>query len=242
MVASGLAFEDIHDLIGIRVIVDDVRDCYGVLGLVHTMWPPIQGRFKDYIAMPKFNFYQSLHTTVVGPMGRPSRCRSAHRRCTSAPRPGSPPTGGTRRMAGATGEFPVVQDIRDMHDEAEDPTPSSSRTSSSTSTRTRCSPSRPKGDVKTLPKGATPVDFAYRIHTDVGHRCQGAKVNGRLVPLSTELESGDIVQIITSKAQDAHPSSRTGSTSSSPREPHRRSRHGSRGNAVKAPSPKDVKP
>jgi GTP diphosphokinase / guanosine-3',5'-bis(diphosphate) 3'-diphosphatase len=205
MVSSGLAFADIHDLIGIRVIVAELRDCYGVLGLVHTMWPPIQGRFKDYIAMPKFNFYQSLHTTVVGPDGKALevqiRTQEMHERAETGIaahwryKEGSP----------SGGELPAVSDIREMQDEAEDPAEFLENLKLDLY-QEEVFALTPKGDVKTLPMGATPVDFAYRVHTDVGHRCIGAKVNGRLVPLSTQLESGDIVEILTSKAQDAHPS------------------------------------
>ena len=205
MVASGLAFEDIHDLIGIRVIVDDVRDCYAALGLVHTLWPPIQGRFKDYIAMPKFNFYQSLHTTVVGPEGKALevqiRTHEMHERAEAGI------AAHWRYKEGSTGDddLPVLQDIQDIQDDAEDPTEFLENLKLDLY-QDEVFALTPRGDVKTLPKGATPVDFAYRIHTDVGHRCSGAKVNGRLVPLSTELESGDIVEIITSRSQDAHPS------------------------------------
>lgn len=205
MVTSGLAFEDIHDLIGIRVIVDDVRDCYGVLGLVHTMWPPIQGRFKDYIAMPKFNFYQSLHTTVVGPNGKALevqiRTQEMHERAETGI------AAHWRYKEGGTGDSQLlaVQDIRDIHEESEDPAEFLENLKLDLY-QEEVFALTPKGDVKTLPKGATPVDFAYRVHTDVGHRCIGAKVNGRLVPLSTELESGDIVEVLTSRAQDAHPS------------------------------------
>ncbi len=206
MVASGLAFEEIHDLIGIRVIVDDMRDCYAVLGLVHTMWPPIQGRFKDYIAMPKFNFYQSLHTTVVGPDGKPLevqiRTSEMHERAeTGIAAHWRYKEGGS----GGADELPVVQSIKDMHDDADDPAEFLENLKLDLY-QDEVFALTPKGDVKTLPKGATPVDFAYRIHTDVGHRCTGAKVNGRLVPLSTELESGDIVEVLTSKSEDAHPS------------------------------------
>ena len=205
MVASGLAFEDIHDLIGIRVIVDEVRDCYAVLGLVHTMWPPIQGRFKDYIAMPKFNFYQSLHTTVVGPDGKALevqiRTQEMHERAET----GIAAHWRYKEEITAGGDLPGLDEIREMHEEAEDPAEFLENLKLDLY-QDEVFALTPKGDVKTLPKGATPVDFAYRIHTDVGHSCVGAKVNGRLVPLSTELESGDIVSIITSKAQDAHPS------------------------------------
>ena len=206
MVASGLEFADIHDLIGIRIIVDEVKDCYGVLGLIHTMWPPIQGRFKDYIAMPKFNFYQSLHTTVVGPDGKALevqiRTKEMHERAEAGIA-----AHWRYKEGGGSGndELPVVADIRDLQDDAEDPEEFLENLKLDLY-QDEVFALTPRGDVKVLPKGATPVDFAYRVHTDVGHRCAGARVNGRLVPLSTELESGDIVEIITSKAQDAHPS------------------------------------
>lgn len=205
MVASGLAFEEIHDLIGIRIIVNEVPDCYAALGLVHTMWPPIQGRFKDYIAMPKFNFYQSLHTTVVGPGGKALevqiRTYEMHERAEAGI------AAHWRYKEGSTGDddLPVLQDIQEVQEDAEDPKEFLENLKLDLY-QDEVFALTPRGDVKTLPKGATPVDFAYRIHTDVGHRCSGAKVNGRLVPLSTELESGDIVEIITSRAQDAHPS------------------------------------
>ncbi|GMR02778.1 MAG: GTP pyrophosphokinase [Acidimicrobiia bacterium] len=205
MVASGLAFDEIHDLIGIRIIVNDIRDCYASLGLVHTMWPPIQGRFKDYIAMPKFNFYQSLHTTVVGPDGKglevQIRTNEMHERAEA----GIAAHWRYKEDEADEGELPALQEIQDLNEDAEDPTEFLENLKLDLY-QDEVFALTPRGDVKTLPKGATPVDFAYRIHTDVGHRCSGAKVNGRLVPLSTELESGDIVEIITSKAQDAHPS------------------------------------
>ncbi|MDK1018916.1 MAG: bifunctional (p)ppGpp synthetase/guanosine-3',5'-bis(diphosphate) 3'-pyrophosphohydrolase [Actinomycetota bacterium] len=205
MVASGLAFEDVHDLIGIRVIVAHVRDCYAALGLVHTMWPPIQGRFKDYVAMPKFNFYQSLHTTVVGPDGKPLevqiRTREMHERAEA----GIAAHWRYKTDPGDEEELILVQDIRELQEDAIDPEEFLQNLKLDLY-QDEVFALTPAGDVKVLPKGATPVDFAYRVHTDVGHRCAGARVNGRLVPLSTELESGDIVEILTSKAQDAHPS------------------------------------
>ncbi len=205
MVSSGLGFEDIHDLIGIRVIVGELRDCYGALGLVHSMWPPIQGRFKDYIAMPKFNFYQSLHTTVVGPDGKALevqiRTQEMHERAET----GIAAHWRYKEDGGGGGDLPGVAEIREMQEESEDPAEFLENLKLDLY-QEEVFALTPKGDVKTLPKGATPVDFAYRVHTDVGHRCIGAKVNGRLVPLSTHLESGDIVEILTSKAQDAHPS------------------------------------
>jgi GTP pyrophosphokinase len=204
MKTSGLAFEDIHDLIGIRIIVNDVRDCYAALGLVHTMWPPIQGRFKDYIAMPKFNFYQSIHTTVVGPGGKALevqiRTYEMHERAEAGI------AAHWRYKDGSSdGELPLLQDIQDLRDDHENPEEFLENLKLDLY-QDEVFALTPRGDVKTLPMGATPVDFAYRIHTDVGHRCSGAKVNGRLVPLSTQLESGDIVEILTSKSADARPS------------------------------------
>ena len=204
MMSSGLDFSEIYDLIGIRVIVPEVRDCYAALGLIHTLWPPIHGRFKDYIAMPKFNLYQSLHTTVVGPDGKAlevqirtaamhewaERGIAAHWRY---------------KEGDATGELPLMADLRFLQEESEDPAEFLANLKLDLY-QDEVFALTPKGNIITLPKGATPVDFAYRIHTDVGHRCVGAKVNGRLVPLATELVSGDIVEIITSKAQDARPS------------------------------------
>ncbi|HSF85042.1 MAG TPA: bifunctional (p)ppGpp synthetase/guanosine-3',5'-bis(diphosphate) 3'-pyrophosphohydrolase [Acidimicrobiia bacterium] len=204
MVSSGLAFDEIHDLIGIRVLVDDVKDCYATLGLVHTMWPPIHGRFKDYIAMPKFNLYQSLHTTVVGPDGKALevqiRTHEMHRRAEF----GIAAHWSYKEGAGSADDD-FVADLRFLHEESTDPEEFLNNLKLDLY-QEEVFALTPKGDVVTLPRGATPVDFAYRIHTDVGHRCVGAKVNGRLVPLHTELESGDIVEILTSKSQDAHPS------------------------------------
>ncbi|MCH7667627.1 MAG: bifunctional (p)ppGpp synthetase/guanosine-3',5'-bis(diphosphate) 3'-pyrophosphohydrolase [Acidobacteria bacterium] len=204
MVNSGLEFDDIHDLIGVRVRVTDTRDCYAVLGLVHTMWRPIAGRFKDYIATPKFNLYQSLHTTVVGPDGKALEVQirthemhymaeygiAAHWRYKEGP-------------SAAADEF--VADLRSLQEESSDPEEFLANLKLDLY-QDEVFAITPAGKVLTLPKGATPVDFAYLVHTDVGHTCVGAKVNGRLVPLATELESGDIVEVLTSKAQDAHPS------------------------------------
>jgi GTP diphosphokinase / guanosine-3',5'-bis(diphosphate) 3'-diphosphatase len=201
MVTSGLEFEDIHDLIGIRVLVDDNAGCYAVLGLVHSMWPPISGRFKDYIAIPKFNLYQSLHTTVVGSDGKPLevqiRTREMHRKAEY----GIAAHWRYKETGGA--EVPFVGDL--IHDEATDPQEFLSNLKLDLY-QDEVFALTPKGDVLTLPRGSTPVDFAYSIHTDVGHACVGSKVNGRLVALDTELASGDIVEIITSKGKDPRPS------------------------------------
>ena len=207
MVNSGLAFEDIHDLIGVRILVPEVKDCYAALGLIHTTWPPIQGRFKDYIATPKLNGYQSLHTTVVGPDGKPLevqiRTREMHQLAERgiaahwAYKEGEPHALEESLME----ELLASEASSDDEDFIVDFKGALFRAS-----QDEVYALTPRGDVLTLPGGATPVDFAYRIHTDVGHRCVGAKVNGRLVPLSSRLESGDIVEIITSKSKDARPS------------------------------------
>jgi GTP pyrophosphokinase len=205
MMDSGLAFEEIYDLIGIRIIVPEVRDCYAALGLIHTMWAPIHGRFKDYIAMPKFNLYQSLHTTVVGTDGKALevqiRTEEMHGRAES----GIAAHWRYKEGAGHPAQVPFADDLRFLDEESTDPADFLANLKLDLY-QDEVFALTPRGDVMTLPRGSTPVDFAYLIHTDVGHRCVGAKVNSRLVPLSSELESGDIVEIITSKAQDARPS------------------------------------
>jgi len=204
MVTTGLPFDKIHDLIGIRVIVDDVRDCYAALGLIHAVWPPVHGRFKDYIAMPKFNLYQSLHTTVIGPDGKPLevqlRTEDMHQRAEFGI------AAHWRYKEGISDDdLPWMADLRFLQDEYADPNEFLASLKLDLY-QDEVFVLTPGGDVKTLPRGATPVDFAYTVHTEVGHRCVGAKVNGRLVTLGTRLESGDIVEIVTSRAQDAGPS------------------------------------
>jgi GTP pyrophosphokinase len=205
MVDSGLPFDQIHDLIGIRLIVDELRDCYAALGIVHTLWPPVQGRFKDYVAMPKFNLYQSLHTTVVGSDGKPLevqiRTRDMHERAEF----GIAAHWRYKEGAPTADDLPWIADIRYLQDEHPDPSEFLASLKIELY-QDEVFAVTPKGDVVLLPRGATPVDFAYKIHTEVGHRCIGAKVNGRLVPLSTELQSGDIVEVSTSKAPGAGPS------------------------------------
>jgi len=205
MVSSGLEFEEIHDLIGIRIIVPEIRDCYAALGRVHTMWPPIQGRFKDYIAMPKFNLYQSLHTTVVGPEGKPLEIQIRTQEMHDRAEYGIAAHWRYKEGDLSGEELPLIADLRVLQEEETDPAEFLANLKLDLY-QDEVFALTPNGDVISLPVGATPVDFAYRIHTDVGHRCTGAKVDGRLVPLATELESGDIVEIITSKAEDAHPS------------------------------------
>lgn len=192
-------FDDIHDLIGIRVITDSTRDCYAALGLVHSHWVPVTGRFKDYIAMPKMNLYQSLHTTVIGPDGKPLevqlRTEEMHRRAES---------GIAAHWRYKEGEVAPASLVA-FESVDEDPEEFLANLKLDLYLD-EVFVLTPGGDVKELPKNATPVDFAYAVHTEVGHRCVGAKVNGRLVPLSTKLASGDIVEILTSNSPNAGPS------------------------------------
>jgi len=197
MIDGGRTFDDIHDLIGIRIITKEVGDCYGALGIVHTRWPPVHGRFKDYIAMPKFNLYQSLHTTVLGPDRKPLevqiRTREMHDRAEHGI------AAHWRYKEGdEVGESPVL-DLAVASDDYETPAEFLAGLKLDLY-QDEVFVLTPNGDVKALPRGATPVDFAYAVHTEVGHRCTGARVNGRLVPLSSRLESGDIVEVITSKS------------------------------------------
>ncbi len=204
MVDAGRSFEEIHDLIGIRIITKRVADCYAALGLVHTHWPPVQGRFKDYIAMPKFNLYQSLHTTVLGPDRKPIevqiRTEEMHERAERGIaahwvyKEGTPPA-----------DVEAVRSISALPHEYENPEEFLANLKLDLY-QDEVFVLTPKGEVKSLPRGATPVDLAYAVHTEVGHRCTGARVNGRLVPLNTRLESGDIVEILTSRSEEHGPS------------------------------------
>ncbi len=204
MVETGHPFEQIHDLLGIRIITDDITGCYAALGVIHTLWAPVHGRFKDYIATPKFNLYQSLHTTVVGPGGKPLeiqiRTEEMHARAERGVA-----AHWSYKHGDSTGDLPWLADIHFLRDTFADPEEFLAGLKIDLY-RDEVFAVTPLGKVITLPKGATPVDFAYAIHTEVGHRCVGAKVNGRLVALSTELSSGDIVEITTSKSEQAHPS------------------------------------
>ena len=204
MVESGHAFEQIHDLLGIRIITTDITDCYASLGVIHTLWAPVHGRFKDYIATPKFNLYQSLHTTVVGPGGKALeiqiRTAEMHARAERGVA-----AHWSYKEGASGGELPWMADIHFLRDTFADPREFLAGLKIELY-RDEVFAVTPQGKVVTLPKGATPIDFAYAIHTEVGHRCVGAKVNGRLVALSSELSSGDIVEITTSKSAQAHPS------------------------------------
>ncbi|OFW66889.1 MAG: hypothetical protein A2Z12_00940 [Actinobacteria bacterium RBG_16_68_21] len=199
MVDGGRSFDEIHDLIGIRIVTKEVADCYAALGAIHTRWPPVHGRFKDYIAMPKFNLYQSLHTTVLGPDRKPLevqiRTREMHDRAEQGIAAHWRYKEGGESPAG---EEPVL-DLTETSDDYETPAEFLAGLKLDLY-QDEVFVLTPNGDVKSLPRGATPVDFAYAVHTEVGHRCTGARVNGRLVPLSTRLESGDIVEVITSRS------------------------------------------
>ena len=203
MVVKGKEFDDIFDLVGIRVVVDRVEDCYAALGSIHAVWKPVQGRIKDYIAMPKFNLYQSLHTTVVGPQGKPLevqiRTREMHQRSEYGVAAHWAYKDGT-----TPGDAAWIGRLLDWQSETSDPN-AFMETLKGDLEQDEVFVFTPKGKVVTLPDGATPVDFAYTVHTEVGHNCIGARVNGRLQPLDSVLRSGDTVEIFTSKV-DGGPS------------------------------------
>ncbi len=220
MIVRGREFSDIYDLVGIRVLVESVRDTYAALGVMHARWNPVAGRFKDFVAMPKFNMYQSLHTTVIGPQGKPVelqiRTYGMHRRAeygiaahwkykedvgAGVDTGRAPTTGSDAKSA----DMAWLRQLVDWQKETEDPGEFLE------SLRFEINSAEvyvftPAGDVIALPTAATPVDFAYSVHTEVGHRCIGARVNGRLVPLESTLDNGDVVEIFTSKAPGAAPS------------------------------------
>ena len=201
---KGKGFSEIYDLIAVRLIVEDIKDCYGALGAIHALWSPITGRFKDYIAMPKHNMYQSLHTTVMGPAARPLEVQirteemhraseygvAAHWRYKEGGKKVSThdlenQITWLREMIDWSGESEDSREfLKDLKIDLED---------------ADIYVFTPNGEVKTLRAGSTPVDFAYAIHTEVGHKCVGAKVNGKIVPLSQRLATGDRVEVLTSK-------------------------------------------
>jgi len=206
MVVRGREFNDIYDLVGIRVLVNDVKDCYSVLGSIHARWSPVPGRFKDYIAMPKFNLYQSLHTTVIGPNGKAIEIQIRTYEMHSRAEFGI--AAHWKYKEGTDNKSPEMLWLRQLHEwqkETEDPSEFLEALRFDLG-----SPEvfvfTPKGSVVALPGGSTPVDFAFSVHTDVGLRCAGAKVNGRLVPLESKLSNGDVVEIVTNKSDSAGPS------------------------------------
>ncbi|MEY3290809.1 MAG: pyrophosphokinae, partial [Actinomycetota bacterium] len=204
MVQKDRDFDEIFDLVAIRIIVDSVRDCYGALGCIHGKWRPVVGRFKDYIAMPKFNLYQSLHTTVIGPGGKPLevqiRTREMHERAERGVAAHISYKEGTESTDGDW-----LNRIIDWQAEISDPNEFMADLKSDLD-QEEVFVFTPKGRVVTLPINSTPVDFAYAVHTEVGHACVGARVNGRLVSLDATLVSGDSCEIFTSKVEDAGPS------------------------------------
>ncbi|MBB5431964.1 GTP pyrophosphokinase [Nocardiopsis composta] len=214
MIARNCGFDEIYDLVAVRVLVDSVRDCYAALGTIHARWNPVPGRFKDYIAMPKFNMYQSLHTTVIGPSGNPVelqiRTRAMHRRAEygiaahwkyKEDRVSGKESGKTK----GAGDMAWLRQLIDWQQETKDPGEFLESLRFDLSAQ-EVFVFTPQGDVISLPQGATPVDFAYAVHTEVGHHTVGARVNGRLVSLESELSNGETVEILTSKAPDAGPS------------------------------------
>jgi len=205
MVLRGKEFSEIHDLVGVRVIVESVKDCYGALGSIHALWRPVQGRFKDYVAMPKFNLYQSLHTTVVGPQGKPVEFQIRSREMHNRAEYGVAAHWGYKEQRSPVEDLVWLQRLVDWQQETTDPAEFMASLKGDLE-EDEVFVFTPKGKVITLPAGATPVDFAYAIHTEVGHRCIGARVNARLVPLDSTLASGDSVEIFTSKVQGAGPS------------------------------------
>lgn len=215
MIVRGRDFDEIYDLVGIRVLVNSVRDCYAILGSIHARWTPLPGRFKDYIATPKFNLYQSLHTTVIGPKGRAVEIQirthdmhqraefgvAAHWKYKERMNSGR----STDTASAHDTDMAWLAHISDWQAETADPGEFLDSLRFEIGAK-EVYVFTPKGRVIGLPSGATPVDFAYAVHTEVGHRTMGAKVNGRLVPLESELSSGDVVEVFTSKNPDSGPS------------------------------------
>ncbi len=204
MVVKGKEFDEIYDLVGVRILVDSVKDCWAALGAIHGAWTPVQGRFKDYINTPKFNLYQSLHTTVVGPQGKPLEAQIRTSEMHNRAERGIAAHWGYKEQASAS-DIAWLQRIVDWSSESTDPAEFLETLKLDLETD-EVFVFTPKGDVVTLLAGATPIDFAYSIHTEIGHRCIGARINGRLVPLDSKLASGDSVEIFTSKVPSAGPS------------------------------------
>jgi guanosine-3',5'-bis(diphosphate) 3'-pyrophosphohydrolase len=204
MTKKGREFNEIYDLTAMRVIVESVKDCYGAVGVIHSLWKPLPGRFKDMIAMPKFNMYQALHTTVIGPEGRPLEIQirtgdmhetaefgvAAHWRYKE----------GNGKSDASEAKLRWLKSLLDWQQDVDDPAEFTDQLRGEL-IEDEVFVFTPKGEVKSLAAGATPLDFAYEIHTDIGHRCVGAKVNGKIVPLHYELNSGDIVEVLTSKRE-----------------------------------------
>ncbi|MGY1814160.1 RelA/SpoT family protein [Blastococcus sp. SYSU D00820] len=219
MIVRGRDFTDIWDLVGIRILVDSVRDCYAALGIMHAHWQPVPGRFKDFVAMPKFNMYQSLHTTVIGPQGKPVELQirthdmhrtaeygiAAHWKYKEKAKAAGGRDFAASSKVGSPDDMLWLRQLLDWQREAQEPGEFLE------TLRYDLGPQEvfvftPKGDVVSLPGDSTPVDFAYAVHTEVGHRCIGARVNGALVSLDSKLSNGDVVEIFTSRSATAGPS------------------------------------
>ncbi len=218
MTKKGREFNEIYDLTAMRVIVDSVKDCYGTVGVIHSLWKPLPGRFKDFIAMPKFNMYQSLHTTIIGPEGRPLEIQirtqemhemaefgvAAHWMYKQPPGSGKSENGeqadGVPINTGEDAKLKWLRSMLDWQKDLLDPQ-EFMETLRTDLFEDEVYVFTPKGEVKSLAAGATPLDFAYEVHTEIGHRCVGARVNGKIVPLHCELHSGDIVEILTAKRE-----------------------------------------
>jgi GTP diphosphokinase / guanosine-3',5'-bis(diphosphate) 3'-diphosphatase len=205
MVVRGKEFDEIFDLVGLRVIVADERDCWAVLGAIHALWHPVQGRFKDYINTPKFNLYQSLHTTVIGPGGRPVEVQVRTQEMHARAEFGIAAHWGYKEGADPRREVAWMERIAEADSEIHDPVKFLEALKVDLE-QDEVYVFTPKGRVISLSARSTPVDFAYAVHTEIGHHCIGARVNGRLVPLDTKLVSADTVEIFTSKAETAGPS------------------------------------
>jgi GTP pyrophosphokinase len=208
MAKKGREFNEIYDLTAMRVIAErggeeGARDCYGALGLIHSLWKPMPGRFKDYVAMPKLNGYQALHTTVIGPEGRPLeiqvRTREMHETAEFGVAAHWLYKHGAKGKGGDDEWAAWVRQLMDWQEDESDPR-EFIRTFRTDLFEDEVYVFTPKGDVKALPAGSTPIDFAYAVHTDVGHKTVGAKINGRIVPLHYRLKSGDFVEILTTKS------------------------------------------
>jgi GTP pyrophosphokinase len=214
MTKKGREFNEIYDLTAMRVVVDSVKDCYGTVGVIHSLWKPLPGRFKDFIAMPKFNMYQSLHTTVIGPEGMPLEIQirthemhemaefgvAAHWVYKQKAGSGADGVQAGWPAAGEDAKLKWLRSMLDWQKELSDPR-EFMETLRTDLFEEEVYVFTPKGEVKSLAAGATPLDFAYEVHTEIGHRCVGARVNGKIVPLHYELRSGDIVEILTAKRE-----------------------------------------
>jgi len=213
MLLGGREFSDIFDLVGVRILVDSVADCYAVLGVLHARWNPIPGRFKDYISVPKFNMYQSLHTTVIGPQGKAVelqiRTHDMHRRAEYGVaahwKYKEDKSSSKSSKAPSADEMTWLRELLDWQSETADSVDFLDNLRYEMNSAGVYAYT-PRGDLIQLPEKATPVDFAYAVHTEVGHSCIGARVNGRLVSLESQLETGDVVEIFTSKSAEAGPS------------------------------------